>query len=408
MDHVVPVLHNLSQYPFFRFMRLAAEPRCPFWEDDGLCAMRNCAIDECEDDDVPATLRSASGYPGGGGGDDVDMSPLRYDEAVEDGRLDVTLLPDRFPGEWKETKENRWTDLSGIGGDGDGDDVELIYVDLLRNPERFTAYGGFSAHRIWRSIYHENCFERDDVCYEKRIFYRMISGMQSSIAAHLSEVYLHEDGEWGPNVALYNERLGAHEERIGNLYLLYLMVLRAVTSAAEPLLRYDYSTGNATDDAAVQRLVRDLLGRHDITAACPATFDEQTMFHGLDAAELREDVRGKFYNITRIMSCVGCDKCRLWGTIQVTGIGAALKILFGFDDPQVAVDSLQRVEIIALFQVLTKLSESVDTVRKMRSRYLYMKLLGYTRSVGTVVFVLGIAYLAYVSAKSKRARPKTD
>lgn len=32
------------------------------------------------------------------------------------------------------------------------------YVDLLLNPERYTGYKGPSAHRIWGSIYKENCF----------------------------------------------------------------------------------------------------------------------------------------------------------------------------------------------------------------------------------------------------------
>lgn len=31
-------------------------------------------------------------------------------------------------------------------------------MDLLLNPERYTGYKGHSAHRIWRSIYKENCF----------------------------------------------------------------------------------------------------------------------------------------------------------------------------------------------------------------------------------------------------------
>lgn len=35
---------------------------------------------------------------------------------------------------------------------------DMIYVDLLLNPERFTGYSGDSAHRIWNSIYQENCF----------------------------------------------------------------------------------------------------------------------------------------------------------------------------------------------------------------------------------------------------------
>lgn len=37
-------------------------------------------------------------------------------------------------------------------------DDEAEYVDLLLNPERYTGYRGLSAHRIWHSIYMENCF----------------------------------------------------------------------------------------------------------------------------------------------------------------------------------------------------------------------------------------------------------
>lgn len=31
------------------------------------------------------------------------------------------------------------------------------------------------------------------------------------------------------------------------------------------------------------------------------------------------------------MDCVGCEKCRLWGKLQVLGLGTALKILFSGD-----------------------------------------------------------------------------
>lgn len=37
-------------------------------------------------------------------------------------------------------------------------DPEAEYVDLLLNPERYTGYRGRSAHRVWQSIYLENCF----------------------------------------------------------------------------------------------------------------------------------------------------------------------------------------------------------------------------------------------------------
>jgi len=32
------------------------------------------------------------------------------------------------------------------------------------------------------------------------------------------------------------------------------------------------------------------------------------------------------------MDCVACEKCRLWGKLQVTGLGTALKILFATEE----------------------------------------------------------------------------
>jgi ERO1-like protein beta len=32
------------------------------------------------------------------------------------------------------------------------------------------------------------------------------------------------------------------------------------------------------------------------------------------------------------MDCVGCDKCRLWGKVQTTGLATALKVLFELDE----------------------------------------------------------------------------
>ena len=90
--------------------------------------------------------------------------------------------------------------------------IDGVYVNLLDNPERFTGYAGPSAGRIWKSIYEENCFnigdridsksnltgmtpinldkyamlrpsiqdqveiETEDTCFEKRVYYRLISG----------------------------------------------------------------------------------------------------------------------------------------------------------------------------------------------------------------------------------------
>jgi hypothetical protein len=37
------------------------------------------------------------------------------------------------------------------------------YVDLLTNPERYTGYVAPHAHKIWNSIYRENCFDERQI-----------------------------------------------------------------------------------------------------------------------------------------------------------------------------------------------------------------------------------------------------
>jgi hypothetical protein len=44
---------------------------------------------------------------------------------------------------------------------------------------------------------------------------------------------------------------------------------------------------------------------------------------------LREEFRSKFRNISRIMDCVTCEKCRMWGKLQILGLGTAVKVLLG-------------------------------------------------------------------------------
>lgn len=93
-------------------------------------------------------------------------------------------------------------------------------------------------------------------------------------------------------------------------------------------------------------------------------FNETSMFTGgnKQARKLKEEFRHHFRNISRIMDCVGCEKCKLWGKLQVQGLGTALKILFSgsfdraggpqsFDLKSMKRDRFQltRTEIVALF-----------------------------------------------------------
>merc|ERR1712216_1060552 len=65
-------------------------------------------------------------------------------------------------------------------------------------------------------------------------------------------------------------------------------------------------------------------------------------------------------NVSLIMDCIGCEKCKLWGKVQVLGVGTALKILLS--ERANRKYELERNEIIALFNLLAKLAASSRTV----------------------------------------------
>ena len=53
--------------------------------------------------------------------------------------------------------------------------VDYAYINLRRNPERYTGYKGEHANRVWAAIYEQPCFvdiSHPDTCAEKRIFYK--------------------------------------------------------------------------------------------------------------------------------------------------------------------------------------------------------------------------------------------
>src|SRR6202044_3220188 len=57
-----------------------------------------------------------------------------------------------------------------------------------------------------------------------------------------------------------------------------------------------------------------------------------------------------------------------WGKLQTAGYGAALKVLFEFDNAKNGVDvpHLKRTELVALFNTLARISSSLSAVESFR------------------------------------------
>ena len=59
-------------------------------------------------------------------------------------------------------------------------------VNLTFNPERNTGYNGT---HIWNAIYQENCIANEvaDMCYVKRLLYRLLSGLHTSTTLSIAK-----------------------------------------------------------------------------------------------------------------------------------------------------------------------------------------------------------------------------
>lgn len=112
------------------------------------------------------------------------------------------------------------------------------------------------------------------MCLEKRVFYRVISGLHTSINIHLCSKYLlvpqdslqvSPDNQWGPNLDELQRRFSSETTGdegpnwLKNLYFTYLLQLRALAKAAPYLEREEYYTGNEVEDEDTRLAMNDIL-----------------------------------------------------------------------------------------------------------------------------------------------------
>lgn len=397
-----PALTDITQNTdFFAYYRLNLFGKeCPFWDDsNGMCGNIACAVNTLDnEEEIPLVWRAEelgklegpkAGHPGRKlQAERGPQKPLQGMLGENVGESCVVEYDDEC-----DERDYCMPEDESAGSKGD-------YVSLVDNPERFTGYAGAGARQVWDSIYKENCFskasfptsaslgsspfapkghaanelhdifkgnaedELEDECLEKRVFYKVISGMHTSISTHLCWDYLNQTtGKWGPNLQCYKDRLHRFPERVSNLYFNYALVLRAVTKLGPSLKDYIFCSGDPIDDRETQLKVQSLT-----TAAgeSPKIFDESLMFVNGEGPSLKEDFRNRFRNVSRLMDCVGCDKCRLWGKVQTAGYGAALKVLFESENNSVDVPKLGRTEIVALFNTLARISSSLESINGFR------------------------------------------
>uniref|UniRef100_A0A672QEV0 ERO1-like protein alpha n=1 Tax=Sinocyclocheilus grahami TaxID=75366 RepID=A0A672QEV0_SINGR len=378
---IFPKLQKLLSSDYFRFYKVNLNNPCPFWTDHSQCGLKYCAVKPCTPvkSGILTILYFLTLF--------VQVLSLNVSPCSDETRQALQ--------EWKkhDDESDRFCMLDDV------DSPESQYVDLLLNPERFTGYKGPEAWRIWNSIYEENCFKpysvkrplnplasNSGLCVEKRAFFRLISGLHASINIHLSARYLLDENwfemKWSHNVSEFQLRFdkelteGEGPKRLRNLYFLYLIELRALAKILPYFERpaFHLYTGQPTEDNEKKKLLLELL---HMAKLFPLHFDETALFAGnkKEAMKLKEDFKLTFKNISRIMDCVECFKCRLWGKLQTQGLGTALKILFSERQIEAMPNAsntnpsfqLSRQEIVSLFNAFGRISTSVRELDNFRS-----------------------------------------
>ncbi|EMG49616.1 ERO1 Endoplasmic reticulum oxidoreductin-1 [Candida maltosa Xu316] len=371
-NDISPYITDLVKTSYFRYFKVNLDKQCKFWNAQHFCATENCAVEILEDFDWSQ----------------VTNENLKPSKLGKISLPDSTHIDNAIETEEIQTCED--LDYSEID-----DDHNCVYVNLLNNPERFTGYGGNQSFDVWKAIYSENCFPNTnpmsmigdgdaevEQCTEKKIFYRVVSGLHASIAVHLSNAYLNsETGEFYPNLKIFMERVGMHNDRLSNIYFNYAMVSQALVKLNEilPLKEFIQSGYDDITPAQKEHLlanndvesveVYDKLLLEDIIPSLEANvlFNTSNLF---DDPSLRDEFRSRFRNVSAIMDCVGCDRCRMWGKIQTIGYGTALKILFEDDNYDNHNLKFRRIEIVALINTLDRLSKSISAINNFKTMYL--------------------------------------
>ncbi|ODQ67531.1 endoplasmic oxidoreductin [Nadsonia fulvescens var. elongata DSM 6958] len=402
-----PLIKDLVTTDYFKYYKIDLyERKCKHWADESLCGNRACAVDTIDDEDNLPDIWKPS-----------NLGKLAEDSYSTNENGSQSEVGDYGPNDFYAEFE--------CPGDNDKDfcvpeDETFgspgVYVCLTDNPERFTGYIGASANKVWRAIYQENCFSSkenetsdstsdninragvelgnfilgqnkkkshdigDDKamnfegqCLEKRIFYRLVSGMHASVSTHLSYEYLNTTtGKWGPNLDQFMSRVGNYPERISNIYFNYALVSRAVAKLKDYLGNITFSASSSEYDTQIRKQILSVAEKANSSPG----FNETMVFSTPEALTLKDEFRMHFRNVSSIIDCTGCDKCRLWGKIQVSGYGTALKLLFGLPDTpnsntvvaNEVISNLRRTELVALINTYQTLSKSIEAITYFRDQ----------------------------------------
>ncbi|KAM0681294.1 Endoplasmic Reticulum [Glugoides intestinalis] len=283
------------------------------------------------------------------------------------------------------------------------------YIDLRTIKESYspTATGG---SEVWKELYK---LVKNNEQLEK-----LLSGLHFSVTTHLAAYHTNILGYYFSNPLLFKKRYGRDYKE--NFLHLYAIIRSAVANLSE-------NNGEVPESAKrlahrLQRIIlkekemkMDTMSYHGISTDKKALLERKKIkdVENTENDLIAEDLDGKedFMNsllwidkkeieivneMAKELACLQCDKCKLWGTIQIKGIKSAIKALNGMP--------LFSNEVIYLINLFEKLSDTmVESKRLANIRFpqSYIFITCYKQILIVSITILGIS-LAYLRLQKKR------
>lgn len=415
---ILPVVNMLMEKKFFRIFKVDLDKECPFWARKDLCSASAgfCSVCECTEDQIPLPWKEKP----------IEHFVDRKFYEKEEVSPWVRSTPfTGLPGPAGEAEDDFLASLSGTDQGG-----KSTYVDLSLNPPCFTAFKG---RNVWSLIYKENCLSvgmednsvdraeslRDasaagstEVCSEEEFFVKMISGLQTAIMVLSSEYNKPFERVWplplsAPSrtlktrtdrsspprhwysLDLFRRRVAWNREWIENLYVDFSLLVRTVMKVRGIIESCDCYTGTEIED---QQSRVDLERLLQIVSKLPSANPQrlqQPLFERKHELALRQ-----FTNISRILDCVECEKCRLHGKVKITALQVALKgcgagpsTISADGATPLVLQSLERNEITALINTLGYLADAVLIIERFERRTKTIRAILITAGGFLVVFL---------------------
>ena len=315
-DRILPHMLKLREQEFFRYFAVDLLSSCTYFPTaDAPCDMDRCEIEAA--DDVPDQLRER-------------------DEREHEFRLDGWVRWD-MPGDFTE------------------------YYDVYVEPERHTGYDGSN---VWNFIHDRIGFQEEveeEMNAWKLDFNRAISGLHTSISAHICQSMELSDAE---RLTEFKRRIRDVPNAISNLHFAYMIQLCAIKESQRRLLDCSYMGARDEVLPCMQAITSDpLLVAPGVQEAAA---DMRAHAKSPNARIWKARLRTR--DLLRVMNCVQCNVCRLHGKVGALGLATGLQVLLGTEGDGGDVDSLHRVEVAALITLAAKLSEAVHFVDEMERR----------------------------------------